>query len=82
MLHLSRYVTESSTVTGFNVVGAPETFVPGGSSDRTAFVFGSPHERLPFPDWTFHNVISMNIMEHVIDVEVGPTVQADCNGFT
>lgn len=68
MIQMQRFA--QAFITGFNVVGQPEDFLAGGSSTNTAFVFGSAHERLPFPDQTFHNVISMNIMEHVFDVEV------------
>ncbi len=75
MVQLQRYVAAGGSITGFNVVGTPEAFMAGGSSNSTAFVFGSPHERLPFPDWTFDNVVSMNILEHVQDMEVSSNVQ-------
>lgn len=75
MVQLQRYVAAGGSITGFNVVGTPEAFMAGGSSNSTAFVFGSPHERLPFPDRTFDNVVSMNILEHVQNMEVSSNVQ-------
>lgn len=68
MVQLQRYIR--GFITGFNVVGSPENFLAKGSNNGTAFVFGSPHERLPFPDWTFDTVISMNILEHVQNLKV------------
>jgi Methyltransferase domain len=69
MLQLQRYARGFKV--GFNVVGSPEEFLATGSSSNTAFVFGSPHHRLPFADGTFDTVLSMNILEHVQDVQVG-----------
>jgi hypothetical protein len=68
MLQLQRYARGFNV--GFNVVGSPEDFLVMGSSNSTAFVFGSPHHRLPFADETFETVLSMNILEHVQDLQV------------
>ena len=68
LLQLQRY-TRGFKV-GFNVVGSPEGFLATGGSNSTAFVFGRPHDRLPFADATFDTVLSMNILEHVQDLQV------------
>ena len=68
MLQLQRYARGFKV--GFNVVGSPEDFLATGSSNSTAFVYGSPHHRLPFADGTFDTVLSMNILEHVQDLQV------------
>ena len=68
MLHLQKYTRGLGV--GFNVVGSPEEVRATGSSNSTAFVFGSPHHRLPFADGTFDTVLSMNILEHVQDLQV------------
>lgn len=68
MLQLQRYARGFNV--GFNIVGSPEEFLATGSSNSTAFVFGSPRHRLPFADATFDTVLSMNTLEHVQDLQV------------
>lgn len=67
MLETSRYITGS--ITGYNVIGNPSAFESAAGS-RVAFVWGAAGQRLPFPDATFDSVTSLNILEHVRDLEV------------
>jgi hypothetical protein len=78
LLQLQRY-TKGFKV-GFNVVGSPEDFLATGGSNSTAFVFGRPHDRLPFADATFDTVLSMNILEHVQDLQVMAALNIQLHG--
>ncbi len=62
---MARYTT--GLAVGYNIYGDPADFA---ASHGTAFVFGTADQRLPFMDATFDQVVSLNIMEHVRDLEV------------
>ena len=51
-------------VTGFNInfFNASDFVYP---APNNSFVFGQPGKRLPFPDYSFDLVMSMNVLEHV-----------------
>ena len=51
MREMKKHLSAASTLVGYNVVGTSTAFEAPGNG--TAFVWGSPDEKLPFPDATF-----------------------------
>ena len=51
MREMKKHLSAASTLVGYNVVGTSTAFEAPGNG--TAFVWGSPDEKLPFPDGTF-----------------------------
>lgn len=72
MLLLAKHLQPGNgSITGFNI--APP-FTPASVTatlgPRLAMVFGPPNKPLPFPAASFDHVVSLNVMEHVSDMQL------------